>query len=149
MQTNRLKAIISVTISAMFFVVFGSISKYITDVKKVQVIDAVFFRAFMQILFSTVIAKITGISLWPGDREKMLVTMRSIACTIAVVTYVAALKRIPVFLTIVLEGLAPFWTILFSWMMLGAKLNSLEYSGLLISFFGTILIYHSAKTQGE
>lgn len=133
----------------MFFVVFGSFSKYVTDVKKVQVIDAVFFRAFMQILFSVVGAKITGARLWPGDREQMMVWMRSFACTIAVVTYVAALKRIPVFLTIVLEGLAPFWTILFGWMMLGAKLNSLEYSGLVISFFGTLLIYYSAQTQGE
>ena len=150
MQTNRLKAIISITISAMFFVAYGSISKYITDVKKVQVIDAVLFRAFMQIPFSAVIAKIIGTSLRIGDNKKlMMVTLRSIAATVAVITYIAALKRIPVFLTIVLEGLAPFWTILFSWMILGAKLNSLQYSGLIISFFGTILIYHSAKTQGE
>ena len=77
----------------------------------------------------------------------MLVFMRSIGATCALIFYIAALKLIPVLLTTVLEGLFPFWSILIGYIILGLKLNSLEWFGLFISFFGTVLIYQSARTQ--
>ena len=98
-------------------------------------------------IFSSIFAKVTRTDFRVSPEKRILVFMRSIGATFALIFYIAALKLIPVLLATVLEGLAPFWSILIGSVTLGLKLNSLEWFGLFISFFGTVLIFQSARTQ--
>ena len=74
---------------------------------------------------------------------------RSLAGTSAFIFYVSSIKFIPVALVHVLDGTSAFWAIFFGWIMLGLKLNSLEWATLVISFLATVMIYLSARDQEE
>ena len=79
----------------------------------------------------------------------MYVALRSLFGTSAIFFVVLGLGLIPVALTVVLTRLAPFWTILIGFVVLGLKLTTIDYIMLIISFFGTTLIYLSASEENE
>ena len=66
MPTNRLKAVIMISISAIFYIVFGSLSKYSMNVKQVQAFDIVLARGVVVLILSTIITLITGTSFKVG-----------------------------------------------------------------------------------
>ena len=148
-HTNRPKAVIMIAISAITYVVYGALSKYIMEEKGVQLFDVVLARGLACLIISAVIAVFTGTSLKVGEGKKMAVFVRSVSGTLAIIFVMAALKLIPVALTIVLQRLAPFWTILIACIILGVRLGTLEYIALIVSFFGTVLIYLSARSDSE
>ena len=148
-HVNRPKAVIMIAISAVTYVIYGALSKYIMEEKGVQLFDVVLARGLGCLVFSAVIALVTDTSLKIGEGKKMLVFVRSVSGTLAIIFVMAALKLIPVALTIVLQRLAPFWTILIACIILGVNLGLLEYIALIVSFIGTVMIYLSARGDSE
>ena len=140
---------IAISISSFFYVVYGALAKYSMDEKQVELFDIVLARGLGCLILSTIIALFNGTSLKVGPGKRMFVALRSLFGTLAIFFVVAALKLIPVALTVVLTRLAPFWTILIGCVVLGLKLSTTEYVMLVISFAGTILIYLSATEEDE
>ena len=138
-----------IAISAITYVVYSALSKYIMDKKQVQIFDVVLARGLGCLIFSAAIAIFTGTSLKVGDGKGMLVFVRSVSGFLAIIFIMAALKLIPVALTIVLQRLAPFWTVLIACIILGVNLGTLEYIALIVSFLGTVMIYISARVDSE
>ena len=138
-----------ISISSFFYVVFGSLSKYSMKEKQIQLFDIVLARGMGCLILSTIISLVTGTSFKVGPGQRTFVALRSLFGTLAIFFMVAGLELIPVALTVVLTRLAPFWTILIGCVVLGLKLSTTEYIMLVISFFGTTLIYLSASTEEE
>ena len=138
-----------ICVSALLFVVYGSLVKYIMKEKQVGLWDILLARALGCLVFSFMIATLSGKSLRIEPGKKKLVFFRSLAGTTTFILYVSSIKLIPVVLATVLEGTSPFWAIFIGWIMLGLKLSYLEWTALVISFFATVMIYLSARDQKE
>ena len=63
---NRPKAIIMISISSFFYVVFGSLCKYGVNEKQIQLYDIVLFRGMAALILSWIITLITGTSFKVG-----------------------------------------------------------------------------------
>ena len=132
-------------ISALLYVVYGSLVKYIMKEKGVLLWDILLARALGCLVFSYTIATLTGKSLRIEPGKRWLVFFRSLAGAATFIFFVSSLKLIPVVLVTVLGGTSAFWAIFFGWIMLGLKLTSIEWTALVISFIATVMIYLSAQ----
>ena len=75
--------------------------------------------------------------------------MRAILSTATFSLCIAGIQFIPLVLANVLFNTSPFFAAVFAWIMLGDRLNALQWTALLVSFGGIILIYISTREKEE
>ena len=136
-------------VSNIFFIGYASLSKYLMNYQMVMINDIMLARASACLLFSLLVAKSSGTSLYVAPGQRFWLTVRSFLGSFAFMFYQAAVQLIPLLLVQVIDGLAPFWAILIGWIMLGSRFSPLEWFTLIVSFGAIALIYFSAQGDGE
>ena len=84
------------------------------------------------------------------DRDRRFpLIMRAALSTATFSLVIAGIRFIPLVLANVLFNTSPFFAVIFAWIMLGDRLNALQWTALLVSFGGIILIYLSTREKEE
>lgn len=149
MDNNRTKGIVCILLSAFGFAVMACMIRLCDDFgPKISCFQKSFFRnfiAFIIALFAVMRDKeLNYVDLMPPDVPRMKVwkalLCRSAFGTIGVFCNFYALSIIPIGEGMTLNKTAPFFTVLFSWLLLGERMKARQFVMLIVAFLGAALV---------
>ena len=115
----------------------------------INLFDLLLSRGIFLIFGSLLLAKCSGHTLSVDRNRKFPLIMRAILSTATFSLVIAGIRFIPLVLANVLINTSPFFAVMFAWIMLGDRLNALQWTALFVSFGGIILIYLSTREREE
>lgn len=108
--------------------------------------ELVLARSVVTFVISWSIIRFRGVSMW-GIKKKWLI-IRGIAGTVALTLFFYTIHYIPLAIAIVVQNLAPIFTVILSMILLKEKVRILQWFFILLSFSGVALIAYS-QIQGN
>mmetsp|Transcript_16979 Transcript_16979/g.12056 ORF Transcript_16979/g.12056 Transcript_16979/m.12056 type:complete len:135 (-) Transcript_16979:679-1083(-) len=128
---------------ALTFVIYMAVAKY-TISTGVSVLDLAFFRVTILFLSSSVMCYLQKSSMSIPMQFRCKLFLRSFLGVIGYTCYISGVKLLPLVIATVLFNTAPFWTSIWSYIMLGEKLQLFEIISLVFCF-GAVVLMCTAK----
>lgn len=145
-MTNRQKGIIFIIFSAFCFSLMNLFVKLVADVPPIQ---KAFFRNFVALIISAILLHKNHIPVCFHKKTAKLLIIRSVFGTAGVLCNFYAVSKIHLSDATMLNKLAPFYVILFSYFFLKEKVSFKQICYILLAFTGSLLIIKPGFVFGE
>lgn len=122
-------------IAAFFFSLMALCVKL---VPRLPVVEVVFMRALLSLLFSYLLVKRRGVSPWGHNRP--LLILRGVFGTTGLFAYFSTLHSLPLATATVIQYLSPIFTALIAALTLGEKVGLRRWACFAVSFAGVALL---------
>ncbi len=108
--------------------------------------ELVLARSIITFAISYAVIRHRNISMW-GVNKKWLI-IRAIAGTVALVIFFTTIHKMPLAIAIVIQNLAPIFTVILAMIFLKERVRLLQWFFILLSFSGVVVIAY-AQLQGD
>lgn len=147
---NRLRGIACILVSSFGFALMAFFVRLCDDYgANLSSFQKSFFRNAIALVIAAVVfwqphraqsaateAKPTRLS----GRQWLFLILRSLAGTVGIFANFYALSRIPLGEAMTLNKTAPFFTVLFAWLVMGERVSLKQALWLIVAFFGAVLV---------
>ena len=142
MMSNRVKGIVAITASAFGFALMALCVRLCDDYgAAVSSFQKSFFRNVVALAIAATAFCRTGSRTWlPNRRLAIPLVLRALLGTIGIFANFYALSHITIAEGQTLNKTAPFFTVLFAWILLGEKVTRHQVVSLLLAFVGVVFI---------
>jgi drug/metabolite transporter (DMT)-like permease len=146
-MSNRAKGILSIVASAFGFALMALFVRLCDDFGgEVSSFQKSFFRNAIALVIAAVVfarsrrSGTEGLRLPSGVHSWSVLTMRSVFGLVGIFANFYALSKIPIGEAMTLNKTAPFFTVFFSWLLLGEKATRRQIACLFLAFAGALLV---------
>ena len=122
-------------IATLFFAVMNVGVKLLVGIPAHEI---VFFRALVSLVAAYALMRRAGVSAW--GRRRVLLVLRGLAGTVALVAYFYSLHLMPLATAVTLQHMSPLFTILIAGPLLGERASGSQWGYFLLAFAGVLLI---------
>ncbi len=146
MQFNKQKAVLYILISSFGFASMNMLVKLSGDLPLMQ-------KSFFRNLIAAIVAAVTMAKMGTSFRVKrenwIAMLARSAFGTIGLVCNYYAIQYMILPDSTILAKLSPFFTILFSWVLLRERVKPRQWAAITISFLGCTLVIQPSFSSGQ
>ena len=147
-MSDRAKGILCIIVSAMGFAFMALFVRLCDDYGgEVSSFQKSFFRNAIALVIAVAVfarsrsgAAATSPNLPSSARSWCALVLRSVFGLVGIFANFYALSRIPIGEAMTLNKTAPFFTVFFSWLLLGEKASRRQIAYLFVAFFGAMLV---------
>jgi drug/metabolite transporter (DMT)-like permease len=122
-------------LSTVFFTVMGV---FVKNLENIQFFEIVFFRAAISLILCSV--SLYKIKIPFFGKNKTLLILRGVTGAFALLLYFLTIQKLPFAVAVILQYLAPVFTVLLSVVFLHERPKTLQWLALIISFSSVFLI---------
>jgi len=117
---------------------FAIMNLFVKFAERLPVMELVFFRCGISTVLSIGILRLIKIN-WTGSNKKLLI-LRGVFGTLALLTYFATIKKMPLGTAVTVQYLSPVFTTVIAFFFLSEKIRPVQWLFFLISFAGVAII---------
>ncbi len=136
-KDNKPKAILFMLLSALAFTIMQAIIKSTTVI---PVLQKVFFRNLIGLIFTLVIIFKNDLSLFGKKENRKLLFLRGALGVLGITTYFYSIEHLPMADASIISKTNPFFVTLFAWFFLREKLSKAQIPVLIAAFIGAMLV---------
>ena len=139
-KTNRTKAIIAINIFAFTLVIHQVTAKIAVHEMKMNALDLELIRTVTITVCAIINTKVLGYDFHVPKDMRPFLACRALLGTIGLTSLTFGVLLIPLAIANIIYNTAVVWSAIMAWILLGEGLSRLQIIGLVVSFFGIILI---------
>lgn len=136
-MSDKNKGILYIILSALFFALMSTFVKLAGDLPSIQ---KSFFRNFIALIFSTIILIKSKEKFYFKKQNLILLILRAFFGTIGLIFNFYAIDNLILADASMIAKLAPFFVIIFSFLILKEKIKIWQILSIIIAFIGSIFI---------
>lgn len=136
-MSDKNKGILYIILSALFFALMSTFVKLAGDLPSIQ---KSFFRNFIALIFSTIILIKSKEKFYFKKQNLILLILRAFFGTLGLICNFYAIDNLILSDASMIAKLAPFFVIIFSFLILKEKIKIWQILSIIIAFIGSIFI---------